>query len=401
MSMNDLIGENAMHKYLSCFMLMMTAGCMTQPEGPAAEEPKAESPVAEAETGKNVTEVKFMPCDVEALAKDPSAWNWNFRPYGTGTDSLWSDPKVQRDISSGTSADGRVTGLNVTCDANGATFLVYCNEPRLMDFFVKTNGYPTAELECFIQLGDADMRRVQDYHWFYYSKNDPIYCNQWIMESRHYRQLAYETSFSESVAGGKAIVAKIAIPWSAVWDVLPCFSDRKDNFWRFGCARWGGAGGVTYGGAVHEGMRAGYIRWPSFSNEQKLAIMKSVLADAWNRFNKLAGTRPYSLDQTYMDGEYLDKANGGKRKSGAKFRLEQNAKDVRSYVNYPEDPAFRPILGKLIAERKALAGEIAGIESLSPAAREVLYRRAADMLFNFRYDVEAAYSRYQKSRIMK
>ena len=353
-------------------------------------------------TGKNVTEVSYResPVDVAALVGDVSAWNWNFRPYGSGADSLWSDPKVQRDVSQGASADGRLTALNVSCDKDAITVLVLCNEPRLADYFAKTNGYPGASIEFYVQPGDADDRRVRNYNWFYYDRNEPLRNGQWVMENRRFRQLAHVARLSETVVG-KAVVARFELPWEAFWDDLPVFAERRDNFWRMGVARWGGAGGVTYGGEVHQTMRGGYVRFPQFSEEQKTEILAETLRKGWDGFLTLAESRQYTLGGVFEDGEFLDKQDHGKRKRGAKFRAELNEKDARSYLNYPEDPAFRPTLAKLVEERKALAGDLARFREMPPAERDAFYAKASEMLFNFRYDVEDAYAKFLTDKIVK
>ena len=353
-------------------------------------------------TGKNVTAVAYRqsPVDVAALVGDVSAWNWNFRPYGSGADSLWSDPKVQRDVSQGVSADGRLTALNVSCDKDAITVLVLCNEPRLADYFAKTNAYPGASIEFYVQPGDADDRRVRNYNWFYYDRNDTLRNGQWMREGRRFRQLAHVARLSET-AVGRAVVARFELPWEAFWDDLPVFSERRDNFWRMGIARWGGAGGVTYGGEVHQTMRGGYISFPAFTEEQKTEILAETLRKGWDAFLTLSSSRQLTLGGVFEDGEYLDKQDGGKRKRGAKFRAELNAKDERSYLNYPEDPAFRPVLEKLVNDRKALAGDLARFREMAPAERDAFYAKASEMLFNFRYDVEEAYAKYQKERLMK
>ena len=66
-----------------------------------------------------------------------------------------------------------------------------------------------------------------------------------------------------------------------------------------------------------------------------------------------------------------------------------------------EDTGFRPILKRLAAERDALAPQIARLEEMSAAELEAFYLKAADRLFNYKYDVQRAYGEYQKNLLME
>ena len=70
-------------------------------------------------------------------------------------------------------------------------------------------------------------------------------------------------------------------------------------------------------------------------------------------------------------------------------------------MNYNEEPGFRPILEKLTDERKALAPTIGVFEKLPMAERAAFYKKASDMLFNFRNAVEAAFGDYLKDKLFK
>lgn len=361
--------------------LLVLAGCASTKNGSWKDE----------FSGKNV---------VNANWGEKKEWNYNFREYGSSADSLWSDPKTRREVLSGENANGKVTSVAVTFDEESLYVHVVGNEPNLTNFYAKASGAPGADIEFYLMPGDADLTRQQTYHWLYYNRHDILKDGQWMMEDRHNRQMAHLVKFTEKPVGTQ-VVTCFEIPWEAFWDQLPVFSGTKDNFWRMGVCRFGSADGMTFGGEVHTPSRAGYVRWPAFTEEQKTAILSRLLFKAWDGFRTQAGSLGYSLDRVFMDGEYLDKADGGKRKTGVKFRDEQNAADPRSYVNLPEDPGFRPTLKKLIDDRTALAAELKDFPTLAPAARDALYRRAAEMLFNFRYDVEQSYAAHVKEKLMK
>ena len=73
----------------------------------------------------------------------------------------------------------------------------------------------------------------------------------------------------------------------------------------------------------------------------------------------------------------------------------------RSYINYCEDPALRPILEKLTAAAKAYGAGIAEFAKKPMAEQEAFYKEASAKLFNFRYDVEEAYEKQLRSKFVK
>ena len=85
----------------------------------------------------------------------------------------------------------------------------------------------------------------------------------------------------------------------------------------------------------------------------------------------------------------------------ALYHAEKVAAEPRTYVNYAEDPLFRPTLHRLLAERDALAPQIAAFDGLAPAEQEAFYHKASEMLFNFHYALERAYGEYQTTLLVE
>ena len=190
----------------------------------------------------------------------------------------------------------------------------------------------------------------------------------------------YVQNQTEVIANG--YLTRIFIPWEVLFNRLP-FSDKKDNFWRLSVIRWATGGGQTWGGFVHEANRAGYIRWPDFTQEQKFAIYETVLNKAWQKYqNHLAKVNPTLVPD--MKEPYLHKSDA-----------------PRSYMNIPEDLAFvDAFLKPMIEERNALGKSIASFNGLTPTEKEQLYSHVG-MLMNFNYDVEEAYASYLNGKIFK
>ena len=356
----------------------------------AAVAASAATAFAAIDAGKNVYDVKFqkLPAQVQdLLTTEPDAWNFNFRPYGSSSDMLWTDPSVQRGAAADASSDKRPTALHVSADENGFTVLVLCVEPSLATTYAATNSYPSPGIEFFFMPGDADKQKI-DHHYMMYYGNFQLNEYAWLVPTRDFRYMRPYSSFQE-IPLKNSIIVRFDFAWEGLFDKLPVFGPDVDNFWRLSVIRWAPGGGQTWGGVVHQQSQAGYIRW-HFTQEQKTAIMESVLKTGWIRFRKAAAA-PDTL---------CDKSWAGVNADPGKFFAEGLKEEPRSFVNYNEDPAFRPTLDRLVAERNALAPTIGAFAGLPFAEQVAFYRKAAPMLLNFRYDVEDAYAAYSRDRIL-
>ncbi len=345
----------------------------------------------QAQDEKNVIDAKWrhLPQDPgELLVSDPGAWDFNFRPYGSSANLLWTDPIVQRAAASGEEVgDKRPTAINVTCNEEGFTVLVLCVEPLLKTYMATTNAYPWQSLEFFFLPGDADTWKIEHHFMFFYG-NGKLNEYSWLMQDKTFRPMLPHITHAATPYKDNALVVRFTFDWAGLFDRLP-FTDKRDNFWRLSMIRWNG--GQTWGGVVHQQNQAGYIRWPDFTPEQKTRIMRRTLEKGWAQFNGALGNLRYGINGWSMPGIYTNRA----------WIAAENAAAPRSYVNFNEDPDFRATLAGLEAERKALASTLAVFGSLPPEEQWRFYRRAADMLFNFEYDVEAAYARHQANSLFK
>ena len=354
-------------------LALLAAGC------------RSAAPLAASDPmGKNVYDVLWgtPPADFATMIGNaPEEWNFNFRPYGASSDWLWSDSNVRRDAATdGVLADGRVTGLRVSCDAEGIHALVYGAEPGLAGYLAKTNACPSPALEYFLAPGDADERGVQHRYMCYYGDG----VNREFENREPDRQFRYAAPEVSEVALKNSIVVKITWRWTSFWDRLPLFNDRRDNFWRLSMIRWVG-GGVTWGGTVHQNSQAGYIRWPDFTPAQRTAIVRTTLERGWKEFCAATADNRLSIGKV---------SAGWFGPTEARRRLEP-----RSFVNLNEDPEFRPILERMIGERRALAPEIARVGEMGREEQDAFYRRASELLFNFPWAVQEAYGEQVSNRL--
>ena len=364
-------------------LLSFVLGCATAP-----------APV-EKNNAKNVYDVRFerLPETCEDLVTDDlEGWNFNFRPYGRTSD-LWTDPSAIRDVGDGKALQSKPTAMRVACNEDGWSYLVFCGEPSLKDELAKTNALPYPTLELYIAEGDTDNYEPVPYWQFLYERGKMREI-KWSVEGPKWRPLLGQTRLTTRVRDN-GFVIRLDFPWEAFWDRLPVFADKADNFWRLGIMRWA-AGGVTWGGDVHEPNRYGYIRWPEFTSAQRTEIMVRVLERGWHLYRELTAGVSYNTE--------VKKPGGWQR--AAYVRNEPYAVDTvkadgpRSYTTYAEDPGFRPTLERLEADCAACAPRIAAFRTLAPAEQEAFYREASAKLYNFRYDVEKAYDAYVRTKLM-
>lgn len=339
---------------------------------------------AAADAGKNYYDVKYgpVPNDYATMLRDfPDDWNYNFRPYGASSEWLWSDSNVRRAASADEKLEDRtVTGLRVSCDADGFDVLVYCNEPTLADYLAKTNAFPSQRIEFFVAPGDADEPAVQQRYMAFYG--DGV-CREYENREpdRDFRLAKPQVT---ETALKNAIVVRIHWDWANFWMRLPLLSDRAESIWRLSVIRWVGPG-VTWGGTVHQNSQAGYVRWPAFTPEQRTAILKKTLEKAWREFCAYTDANRTSLGKIWIGRE--------------KWRQERAAADPRSYVNMPEDPGFRATYAAMVAERRGLAAGIAKFDAMTRAEQDAFYLKAADALFNFPWAAQEAYGEHQKNQL--
>ena len=342
-----------------------------------------------ADAGKNLLQVTYrdLPENAESLLKtEPASWDFNFRPYGSSAGYLWSDPILQRNVVAGGQSEKRMTAINVTCNERGFTLLVFCSEPALAEALAKTNSIPSPGIEFFFAPGDADTPKIEHYYQMYYGDGD-LDEFSWLERDRHFRPCLPYTTYDEKVLPNGFLV-RFTFAWEPLFDRLPLDNGKLDNFWRLSVIRWADRG-QTWGGVVHQANQAGYIRWPAFTQEQKTAIREHLLRRAWTSFRKLSSKPAYTSAEGWA-GIPICKAP---------YRLDELKATPRSYVNFGEDPAFRPVLEKLTAERNALGPEIARFREMSPEEQKTFYDKASDMLFNFAYDVQAAFADYKAEKI--
>lgn len=340
-----------------------------------------------ADNAKNIADIVFepLPADFGAFMKaNPGRWNFGFRPYGDAAGDLWTDPQLQRDVTGGKSVAGaRPTAIAFSMDSRGLTALLFCGEPSMTNGYATSGDFPSPFAEFFICPGDADTGKIRHHYHMYY---DGFKLEEfpWLEADRDFRTLLPYTTFEEHELPN-GVMLRLTYAWEGMFDYLP-FVDagKKDNFWRFSAIRWAPGGGQTWGGKVHAPSQAGYIRFPEFTPGQKTAIMAHVLKEGWKVF------RASERDYRYNVGNGLPYADVNTNL----YYREELAAHPRSFVNYAEDPGFRPELARLRAACSALGPGLSRFAEMAGDEQIAFYKKASQLLFNYRYDVEEAYREY-------
>lgn len=349
-----------------------------------------------AQTGmeKNVAQVEYrtLPADYENLPfRETAKWNFGFRPYGQEAASyLWSDPSVIRNVSSGEQADEQnlPTGMYVSCNRYGMTILGYGALRDQKKMLAKGGNLDNVYFEYFFLPGDSDTPPVVNYQPFGISTLYPYlgFKLTWMKEDRNNRD-QFKDMKIEARLNSNGVVQCIFIPWHVIWDKLPVFPEKQDNFWRLSMIRWGGSkGGETWGGRVHSQTKCGLIRMPDFTPEQKSEILKTTLEVLWTKYQNVKNSVGVNPNRTLP----LDR-----------YRKSIDALP-HSWMNVNEDPVFKEtVLIPLIRSRDAIGAEMADFDKLTLKEQMAFYRKNAPLLGNFHYDLDDACAGYLKNKMMK
>lgn len=341
---------------------------------------------------KNVidSEYRAVPANCrELIRQEPGRWNSNFRPYDPqSAEMLWSDSTLIRNVQLDARDDkSMVTALTSFCDDAGFSILIYIADPNIRKNLSEGKARPANMFEIFFEPGDAEDSDMEPYYQFICQTARPYVWGvfPWLMEDRTFRTvkgfLTIDVRHQDN-----ADVMHIRIPWEPLFDRLPFLHGRQENIWRLSVIRWASSGGQTWGGNVHQQSTSGYLRFPQFTEEQKTAVMKHVLVGGWNEFNRILGIPSWSMDLLPVN-------------SCGHFVRDQE-KLPHSFLAGAADKKFRDsVMKPMIEERRAFGKKIAEFETLPYAERETFYRTAAPMLYNFEYDLQQAWGKWQEDQI--
>ena len=216
------------------------------------------------------------------IVKNPKNVESRFLDYNSdAAKGLILDATAERDVTKQKDATARATSFSMAYNEKGWFIYIFGEEPliqTLVDSIVdpkspaKSEGY-----EVFFTPG---LHEVPYYQIMTktFTKEGPSFVD-WGMSHRHYRSLkSYARVESLPLENGSGTF--IFIPWESLYEWVPLNGD----YWRFSIIRWmpfGKAGGVTWGGQVHDTGNFGLIHFQPPTADQKLAIETRLLRAAW------------------------------------------------------------------------------------------------------------------------
>lgn len=344
---------------------------------------------AEAKNEKNIIDAEYrdLPADYwNLLQREPEKWNFNFRPYDSQfAEILWSDSQLQRNVVVGADLEGKQpTALYVSFNDDGFTLLLFAAEPDTVADLEKGAARPGSVFECFFMPGDADSQKFEHYYQFMCQAAKPcingVY--PWMMEDEFFRSIK-DALTAESHALSNGNIIKVFVPWEPLFDRLPFLGGKRDNIWRLSVIRWASSGGQTWGGTVHQQGKAGYMRFPAFTDAMKTRIMKNLLVRGWDAYKLY-------LQKAMLQPSILPV-------NATPYYLRELNRNPHTEVIFAEDIPFRKaVIDPMIAEIDAYGKTIAHFEKMSVDEQIRFYQTAAPRLYNVRYIMQQAYGAWQE-----
>ena len=248
------------------------------------------------------------------------------------------------------------TGFAMGYDRAGWHMFVLCGEPDAES--ILADGKGAGALEMYFSPGDGGETY---YQWIINLPKGDVEVYDWNSPHRHYRYLRPHLR-TETIAFDGHWGTYIFIPWEAVYDKLPL----DGAGWRFGVIRWTPAGGITWGGKVHETGKWGLVDWEKPSAEQAFLIRKNIVRKAWAKYQKTKAAQ-----ETY----WKDEERG--------------------------DPVFHEtVLGPAIAALDEPGKKLKKPDSLSAADVDSLFAEAVPEWMEFDYGVSELRRRYLREKLV-
>lgn len=270
------------------------------------EDAKAETTVAAAKR----QEVPFQRnrMTVKAMSQTPpgaggwicsEAWQTGgaraFKPYDQAAQALLiADATAERLPVAAKSLKPYLesTAIHAAYDIDGLHFFIVSGEPELDQYRLLNTG--AGALECFLSPG---MEKVGYYQWIIDLPDNKVATYDKDSLHRAWRDLPAAMK-SETLCRDGKMGTYLFLPWELFYDLLP-FDTGSD--WRFNVIRWTPAGGITWGGRVHELGRMGKLAFER-NAELESAIRARLDRQAVARYQR---TRK-QLDDQWQDPELGD-----------------------------------------------------------------------------------------------
>jgi len=292
-------------KYKTLLFVMVFAWGRVQAAPPAGVE------------GSKVIECPYLPgapygvlgWSQSGRLKDPKTSDSRFVDYNSeAARNLILDATTERDVTRDEQAKARTTTFSTAYDERGWFIYVEAEEPLLqplLDSLADPKSPALGEgYEIFFAPGLHNVPYYQVMTKTF--GNTPPNLVDWGMPHRHYRSLK-DFIKVESLPLEKRSGTFLFIPWEALYEWAPFAGD----YWRFSIIRWmpfGKAGGVTWGGKVHETGNFGLVHFLPPPDGVRQQIEKRLLRSAWFKFRAEARDQAdFWSDPKLGDADFYEK----------------------------------------------------------------------------------------------
>lgn len=209
-----------------------------------------------------------------------------FVPYDqAAAEQLILDATAERGVAKEEGTPERETAFRAAYDARGLGIFIEAQEPlirNLLDSAVDPAS--PGRNESFEVFFAPALEGSAYYQLFINLFSGKATYYDWGSPHKNYRSLKDHAQVEvKPLKTGFGV--SIFIPWEAIYEYLP----KDGGDWRFTAVRWmpfGKAGGVTWGGQVHETGQFGTLKLAKPTAEQRQKMEKRLARYAW--FNFLA-----------------------------------------------------------------------------------------------------------------
>lgn len=247
-------------------------------------------PLSHAVAAQNTYEVPY----VEELPDGVVAWEQSgllknkretrFMPYNQkAAEQLILDATAARGVTKEKDAPERETAFRAAYDDRGLGIFIEAQEPLIRDLLDSTvDPNSPGRNEAFEVFFAPSMHGSAYYQLFInlFTRKTDFY--DWGSPHENYRSLKGRAEVEvRPLKTGFGV--SIFIPWETIYEYLP----TEGGEWRFTAVRWmpfGKAGGVTWGGKVHETGQFGILKLAKPTAEQRLKIERRLARFAWFHF---------------------------------------------------------------------------------------------------------------------
>lgn len=243
--------------------------------------------------GRKVYETRFMenaPYGVTAWANSTMVKRGQnresrFSDYNSDSaNGLILDATVVRDVTKEAGAAKRETAFYSVYDEKGWYLYIEGEEPLIKEMVDSAIDPQSAARQDSYEIFFAPGLRNVPYYQLITRPLSYTSHYDWGVASRDYRSLENYIKV-ESLPLDKGFGTSLFVPWEAIYKAMP----QGGEYWRFSFIRWQSyskAGGVTWGGKVHDTGNFGLLHFQEPTPRQKELMKLRLLRISW--FNFLA-----------------------------------------------------------------------------------------------------------------